>query len=188
MPYLEVQIVDGWLIRSPFIRLMSGAVIIRPLSESDDIDEITELLHRAYRRNAEQNLHFVATHQDSDTTRERLARGKAFIAEHEGKIVGTITVSWLNEPLGEFKPDLPTVTFNQFAVEPTLQGAKIGDRLLQQVEEEARAMGAKQICCDTAQPATGLVRYYEAHGYEIVGEVDWRPHVNYLSYVLVKAL
>ncbi|HLO99324.1 MAG TPA: GNAT family N-acetyltransferase [Fimbriimonas sp.] len=163
-------------------------VIIRPLSPSDDIDAITELLHRAYRRNAEQNLHFVATHQDSTVTKERLARGATFVAESEGQIVGTITVSWVTEPMGEFQPTIPTMSFNQFAVDPSRQGEKIGDRLLNQAEEQARTMGVQQICCDTAQPASGLIRYYQSHGYEVVGEVDWRPHVNYLSYVLVKAL
>lgn len=167
---------------------MSNAVIIRPLLDSDDVDAITELLHRAYRRNAEQNLHFVATHQDSTVTKERLARGVSFVAECNGRIVGTITVSWVTEPMGEFQTNVPTVSFNQFAVDPTMQGARIGEQLLHQVEEQAKTMGAEQICCDTAQPATGLIRYYQAHGYQIVGEVDWRPHVNYLSYVLAKPL
>ncbi len=56
------------------------------------------------------------------------------------------------------------------------------------VEEEARRLGAKEKCLDTAQEADHLVTYYQRLGYEIRAEADWRPTVNYKSWVMVKEL
>jgi predicted N-acetyltransferase YhbS len=167
---------------------MSG-ILIRPLKPDDGVQEITALLHRAYRRNADMDIHFVASHQDIEVTKERLANGPSFIAELDGKIVGTITLTFpMNVPHAEYMTDRPLASFGQFAVEPGLQKAGIGRRLIETVEKEAIQLGAEEICLDTAQPAVHLIAYYERLGYEIRAEADWRPEVNYKSWVMVKTL
>ena len=65
--------------------------IIRLLNESDSLEELTELLHRAYRVLADLNLRYMATHQDVSVTRDRIKNGRCFVAELNGRVVGTIT-------------------------------------------------------------------------------------------------
>ena len=164
-------------------------LLIRPLQPDDSVEEITSLLHRAYKKNAEMNFHFVATHQSSELTAERLQGGVPFVAEQNGQIVGTITLEFPIEiPHGEYVTDRPLALFGQFAVEPKLQGSGVGFELLRRAEEEARRLGAAEICLDTAQGAKHLISYYERQGYQIRAEADWRPSVNYKSWVMVKEL
>jgi predicted N-acetyltransferase YhbS len=166
-----------------------AVVLIRPLAADDCVDEITSLLHRAYKKNADMDIHFVASHQSREVTRERLGNGSSFIAELEGKIVGTITLTFpIDVPHAEYHTDKLLASFGQFAVEPGLQGSGIGRKLIETVEEEAKRLGAGEICLDTAQPAAHLISYYERFGYEIRAEADWRPDVNYKSWVMVKDL
>lgn len=163
-------------------------VVIRPLRDGE-IPAVTELLHRAYRRLAEQGLHFVAAHQDDDTTRKRIRGGTCLVAEQDGEIVGTITYLPPGEKGGCEWYDRPDVAeFEQYAVEPSLQGSGIGVRLLDEAERMARADGAAELACDTAEPATGLIAMYLARGYRRVQPVDWRPFTNYESVVLSKRL
>jgi predicted N-acetyltransferase YhbS len=164
-------------------------VLIRHLSPDDCVDEITSLLHRAYKQNADMNIHFVASHQSADVTRERLVQGTAYIAVLDGQIVGTITLTFpIDVPHAEYHTDKPLASFGQFAVEPGLQGSGIGRKLIETVEAEAIRLGAEEICLDTAQPAKHLIAFYERLGYEIRAEADWRPDVNYKSWVMVKSL
>lgn len=165
------------------------SIRIRPIASEDCVEEITRLLHRAYKKNADLNIHFVASHQPSETTRDRLDQGSAFVAELNGGIVGTITLTYpIDVPHAEYLTDLPLASFGQFAVDPALQGSGIGRMLIDTVEAEAKRLGAKEICLDTAQPAHHLISYYQRLGYEIRAEADWRPEVNYKSWVMVKVL
>ncbi len=168
---------------------MSEGLVIRRLRDIDCVVELTDLIHRAYRANAEMGFHFVATHQSPDVTRERLDGGIPFVAELNGRIVGTITLEFpVDIPHGEYVTNRPLALFGQFAVDPECKGTGIGRQLLQIAEEEAARLGAEEICLDTAQGAKHLVSYYERQGYAIRAEADWRPDVNYKSWVMVKDL
>ena len=166
-----------------------GGPVIRELEPRDSVEAITGLLHRAYARNAKAGLFFVATHQSPEVTRKRLAEGWALVAEQEGDIVATIVLRCPRPvPYGEYAPAWPIGSLAQFAVDPRHVGTGLGRRLLERVELEARARGARELCLDTAQPASGLIVYYEALGYRIVARADWRPEVNYESWIMAKAL
>ncbi len=105
-------------------------VIIRPWSEGDSIEELTEFLHRAYKVLADMQLRFHATFQDVEVTRERIAGASCFIAEHQGKIIGTITYYGPSHTKGTPFLDLPgTAHMGQLGVEPEMRGRKIGTQL-----------------------------------------------------------
>jgi predicted N-acetyltransferase YhbS len=162
---------------------------IRRWEPDDCVHSLTALIHRAYRPNAELGFHFVATHQTPEVTQDRLNSGTAFVAEIDHRIVGTITLEFpIDIPHGEYATDRPLALFGQFAVEPDLKGSGIGRLLLEAAESEARSLGALEICLDTAQGADHLISYYQRQGYEIRAEADWRPEVNYKSWVMVKTL
>lgn len=165
-----------------------GTIFIRPLLAGDSVEDLTELLHRAYAVLAGMGLKYMATHQSVEVTRARVAEGECFVATSNRAIVGTIAFRPAARTKGCPWYDRPEVaSFGQFAVEPTLQSNGLGRRLVAQVEERARASGAKEIALDTAEPATHLVEWYGRLGYRFIETTKW-SHTNYRSVVLSKAL
>lgn len=163
-------------------------ITIRPYDEADNIEELTELLHRAYAGLAAMGFRYWATFQGPDITRDRLNGRLSFMAELDGVIIGTITL--YDRPsddkcLTYRRPDV--AKFGQFGVEPQYQSSGIGGRMMDLVEETAKAMGFAELACDTASTATHLVEWYIRRGYTIVEEVQW-DLTNYKSVVLSKQL
>ena len=168
--------------------MLAMQVTVRRLTEQDDLGELTKLLNRAYARLADMGLNFVATYQDEATTRRRIADAECFVAEADGKIVGTILLrlpgvshgcDWYNQP--------NVAVFGQFGVEPDFQGHGIGSALLAHVEEKAKEAGATELALDTAKPATHLIELYQKKGFRIVDEVQW-DITNYRSVIMSKDL
>lgn len=161
---------------------------LRLLSETDSIAELTELLHRAYASLADRGLKYVATYQDEATTLRRAQRGQCWIAEQDGKLVGTISYYPPQITDGCAWYDRPEVaSFGQFAVDPELQRTGLGSRMLDRVEEQAMADGADELALDTAEPAKHLIDYYERRGYREIERVQWDV-TNYVSVIMSKRL
>jgi len=131
-------------------------------------------------------LLFVASHQDDSITLDRIERGTCFIAEMDGKIVGTITL-YDSAASRHYNFLTGGCYFGQFAVEPGLQSSGIGSLLLEKVEALGREWGLKQIALDTSEDAKGLIAYYEKRGYKFLDFIQWKD-VNYRSVRLVKDL
>lgn len=159
---------------------------IRPLRQEDSLADLTDLLHRAYRRLLDMGLQYLATRQPEEVTRRRIGKGKCFVAVSGTRIIGTVTycfppswpqVPWFNQP--------GVASVGQFAVEPSLQRNGIGSALLTHVERLARDEGVKELSLNTAQPAEHLIAYYTKRGYRHVDDTDETlPH--YRSVILSK--
>ena len=163
---------------------------IRSWRSTDSIPELTRLLHRAYKPLADMGLRFVATYQDDEMTRKRISVGTCFVAqrEPEGVMVGTINYRPPGAADGTPWYELPTVAyFGQFAVEPALQRAGIGEMLLNAAEQAAKCDGATELAFDTSEQATHLIAYYSRRGFRFIEHVRW-PDVNYRSVVMSKGL
>lgn len=168
---------------------------IRPLQSSDSLDELTRLLHAAYASLAAQGWNFTAVDQSVDVTRDRLAGAQGFVAELDGRLVGTVAVRG-PKPAGEaYIADPPpplyttpgTAILSQLAVHPDCRGQGVGERLIDAAEAWAAAQGFAQIALDTAEPAVALRRRYERRGYITVGGVQWQGK-TYASVLMSKAL
>lgn len=173
---------------------MSAAASLRPLSASDSLDALTALLHRAYARLAAMGLNFTAVDQSVETTRRRVGSGQCFVAELDGRIVGTVTVCEAYDPNREpwaratpwfYRRDVAHL--HQLAVDPSAQGQGLGDRLVAACEQWARAQGRGGLALDTAAPAAHLRRRYGRLGYREVDDVQWHGK-RYRSVLMVKAL
>ena len=163
-------------------------VTIRPLNDHDSLEQLTGLLHRAYKSLAELGLRYVATYQTVDITRRRVSKGICFVAECDGKLIGTIM----------YNPDQFTglwswyeregvAKISQLGVEPSWQGRGLGRMLVEAAETRAREDGAKELALDTAEPATHLIDWYGRMGYRLVGHADWEV-TNYRSVIMSKKL
>ena len=162
---------------------------IRAIRDSDDFVALTELIHAAYAPQAIRGLRYWGTYQTPDDTRKRLGQGFGFVAEVAGRFVGTITVRppQPDSPLALYREPC-TWSFGQFAVGPALKGRGLGRRLHDHVLAFARSRGARTMALDTASPAASLIAMYRRWGYELAGEVDWRPRTNYVSVVMRKQI
>jgi predicted N-acetyltransferase YhbS len=162
-------------------------VSIRPLAATDSISAITRLLHAAYRPLAEAGMRYVTSHQDDERTRIRCAKGDCYVAEMKGEIVGTVTLSTVENTKGTPWHDRSDVaSFGQFAVKPELQRFRIGSRLMDTVEARAKDLGVAEIALDTSEHASHLIRYYQSRGYRFIEHTRW-SEVNYRSVILSKS-
>jgi GNAT superfamily N-acetyltransferase len=162
--------------------------VIRRLRETDSLAELTEMLHRAYAGLAAAGMRYLASHQTETVTATRVSSGECYVALCGGRLVGTITLVPPGGGRGAAYYQRPGVAaFQQFGVEPELQGTGIGSRLLETVEARAQELGAVEMALDTAECATQLIAAYERRGYRIVDRVDWEV-TNYVSVVMAKPL
>jgi GNAT superfamily N-acetyltransferase len=170
------------------MKLNPDDIVIRPLEDSDSIEEITDLLHRGYKALANMGLKYLATYQDVATTKKRISRGESFVATHGDRIIGTIGF-YSPSPFGG-SPWLErddVSEFGQFAVDPEYQGSGVGTRMVKFVEDYARSKGLSEICLDTSEKATHLIEWYTKLGYRFIEYVDW-DITNYRSVILSKAI
>ena len=163
-------------------------VIRRFNEETDSIPELTELLHRAYKRLADMGLNFVATYQSDVETKKRITRGECFVVTLNDTIIGTVAL-YKDKKTSQcewYRKD-GVCYFGQFAVEPEYQNLGIGSKLMQFTEEHAAKSGLTEIALDTSEKAQHLIDYYVKRGYRFVQYQQWDV-VNYRSVVLSKKL
>lgn len=155
----------------------------------DSLQELTDLINRAYKALADQGMRYVGTHQGPETTAQRIAGGLTWVALDGSRLIGTVTVYPPGSMSGcpYYRDEAPAV-FGQFAVCPNHQKKRIGSQLLNRAEGSARQWGATLLACDTSEQALGLIEMYQKWGFAVVGEADWRPAVNYKSVILAREI
>jgi GNAT superfamily N-acetyltransferase len=171
---------------------ISVTVTIRRIDPArDSLDDLTTLLRAAYRPLADRGLNFIATTQDVSVTQKRIESATAcwVAVAAEDIVVGTVCyyagAHFSAGPQWYVQPGV--CHFGQFAVSPKLQAGGIGSALLTRVEECAAADRKHELACDTAEPATHLIEFYERRGFRIVERHRW-PHAHYDTVVLSKNL
>jgi GNAT superfamily N-acetyltransferase len=164
-------------------------VEIRRLAEADSLQDLTDLLHRAYASLGAMGFRYRAVDQDVETTKTRLSKGECFVVVHQGLVVGTALLSppSLRAPWCEWYDRLDVSVLSQLAVEPRFQGRGWGSALVRHIEGRAAELRAAELSVDTSQGATHLIEFYGARGYRNVGYAQW-THTNYRSVLLSKRL
>lgn len=169
-------------------------LVLRPLADTDSLEAITALLHRAYAPLAAMGLNYTAVDQTVAMTRERVLGGQCWVLARGAQVVGTLTVNgpfdpqrhaWARATPWYFRTDVAHI--HQFAIEPALRGQRLGERLFAACEAWARAQGHRAIALDTAVPAHHLRALYGRWGFADVDEVQWDGK-HYRSVVMVKPL
>ena len=161
---------------------------IRVLADTDSVDKLTSLLHRAYARLGALRLNFTAVDQSPAVTAQRVNWGTCYVAVADQKLVGTILVRGTHESSECSYFNQPGVaTAHQFAVAPEYQGTGVGSALLLQAERWASENGFTSLMLDTAESVADLIEFYSRRGYRKVGMVQW-PGKRYRSAVMGKRL
>jgi GNAT superfamily N-acetyltransferase len=160
------------------------SITIRDWKNEDDVAALTRMLHRAYAPLAAAGLRYMATHQSPDVTMRRLTRGRAFVAEKDGEIIGTLTVYPPDpESTVAIYRDPMTYHFGQFAVDPGHNGNGIGRTLHQAAIDHTREQGGRYLSLDTAGPAADLIATYQRWGYRIMERMSFSS-TNYESVIM----
>lgn len=170
----------------------ASGLTVRLYLPSDNIPQVTGLLHRAYAKQVAMGLKPLAGRQDDATTLRRVQSGECYLAIQAGpkgeKIVGTILFHEVEDAKGPPWFQNPQVdSFSQFGVDPDLQGHGIGQLLLDKCEARALECGSTELALSMAEPDTDLMRYYLKRGYRFIENWQW-PYTNYLSAILSKSL
>ncbi|MFH2048061.1 MAG: GNAT family N-acetyltransferase [bacterium] len=161
---------------------------IRPLNDSDSIEELTDLLHRAYAVLAEMGFRYYATHQTPEQTKERISKGQCYVAVFNDNIIGTITYYTSENTHGSpFLNTQGVSHMGQMGVEPALQKHGIATKLIKYVEQIAHENGDKELALDTAEGASHLIEWYKRLGYRFIEYISWDV-TNYRSVVMSKKI
>ena len=118
----------------------------------------------------------------------RLTQGYSYLAFIENEIVSTITLR-IDTPESriEYYRSPNVAVFAQFAVKKSHQGKKIGTKMMNLIEFEAKKRGVSYLALDTSENALDLIKMYSTRGYIKVGEHNW-DFTNYKSIILSKKL
>ena len=163
-------------------------IIIRPINSSDSLEELTSLLHKSYKKLADLGFKFLATHQDVETTKQRLDNSECYVAILNNKLIGTICYrspalkakhEYYNQPF--------VASYGQFAIDPAYQNVGLGGKLIDFVEKCAVRDNAKEIGIDTAEGAIDLIEFYKKRGYHFKAYAQWET-TNYRSVIMTKTL
>lgn len=161
------------------------------LFEDRDTDGLTDLLHAAYAELGARGWNYTAVDQDAATTRARARGGQCWVAESDGQLVGTLTMS-LPPSTDLFELTMAAreehrAWLNQVAVSPGARGRGISADLWRRGRAWAASQGASSVGVDTAIPAEHLVALYTAWGFTAVDTIHW-PGKTYDSVVMTRHL
>jgi GNAT superfamily N-acetyltransferase len=163
-------------------------IIIRQFASTDDIEELTLLLNKSYKKLSDQGFKYLASHQNSKTTKQRIDEGQCFVIFFENKLIATITYYSPTQASGNEWYDQDFVaSYGQFAVDTEFQKIGLGGKLIGFVENLAKSDNAREIAVDTAEGASELISYYSKRDYKFVGHTQWNE-TNYRSVLLSKKI
>jgi ribosomal protein S18 acetylase RimI-like enzyme len=141
-----------------------SAIRVRPATPAD-APSIAAVLHESF---VEYNASytdeaFAATTPAREQVRRRMDEGPVWVATHDDATVGTVSVV----PHGE------ALYIRGMAVLPSARGQRVGEALLQQVEDFASAHGYKRLFLSTTPFLSRAIKLYERAGFR---RTDEGPH------------
>jgi GNAT superfamily N-acetyltransferase len=151
-------------------------VTIRRLESKDSIQELTDLLHRAFKSDGQHSYTYGMAEQSEETTRMQIKSGDCWVAELDGRLIGVVILypprpdvrrRWYRPRLSRLSAYLRLV-----AVHPDFQGVGIGTMLLCHCERIAMKMGAWELAgsCPVGSRQLSL---FKRRGYRVFRYVSF---------------
>ncbi len=160
---------------------------IRP-AVPEDVLEVADLLEQVIEHLHRSGKNYPNWHHGKYPTpavpAAAMARGDLYVAEQDGKIVGTVTINALQAPQYEGMPWRVAAepekvrVIHTLATRPAARGSGLSRRLLAYAEELACRQGAVAMRLDTFHQNEPARHIYEKSGYVHIGYVvfsDIRP-------------
>lgn len=105
---------------------------------------------------------------------DRAERAELYVAELDGRIVGTVTVAEHGTPYAEISQP-GELEFRMLAVDPEVGGRRIGTALVEFVAEEARRRGHQRVVISVVRGNAAAEHLYQRLGFQRVPARDWEP-------------
>lgn len=150
-------------------------------------EELTILLHKAYKKHTDNNLDYAAAKQDIETTKNRIGNGSCILIRYKDKLVGTITFKEATNKSFRWYERGHNVYLSQMAVDPDYSDAKVYFRLMSYLNKKSKECSYDACIADTSEKATKLTKHYLKLGYQIVAYKSWSG-TNYYSYIFRKPI
>ncbi|MFO0747585.1 MAG: GNAT family N-acetyltransferase [Myxococcota bacterium] len=164
---------------------MDKPIDIREARPTDD-EAVGELLvtafMTAYAAKMPEVVYSDARKRDLRDVATKRGEGKVFVAEADGRVVGTVMVYPPGAPRSEaWLPNAADI--RQLAVAPAHFGKGYSEALMNAVEAAAWDMGVSVLSLHVRKGADGVARLYERRGYRRAPEGDLQlPEVHLLAY------
>lgn len=162
--------------------MKAEGVEIRPMRETDGWEELTALLHDAYREHLRAGRNYAAGTQSPGETRRRCEGGTTLLAFVGGCLAGTATLHGQRR-YGR----APSGYISQVAVSPEFRHSGLGRKLLAGLERIASEKGYSVLDCNTAASARPLIAWYLGQGWRKVSLRSF-PGTSYYSILFRKRL
>ncbi|CAN0621068.1 N-acetyltransferase [Burkholderia multivorans] len=162
-------------------------VVVRRFDPAfDGYRPLTGMLRRAFAHLGAMGLNCTCVDQTEEVTRRRVEAGECFVAVSNARVIGTITLYATDAASAcSLYRHAGVASVRQVAVDPDWQGCGIGAMLLNFAEQWAATRGYTLLALDTPQPATHLLAFYRALGFEVVDVVRFAGK-RYDSAILCK--
>ncbi|MCR4470004.1 GNAT family N-acetyltransferase [Burkholderia sp. SCN-KJ] len=150
--------------------MRADRVIVRRFDPAvDSYTQLTALLHRAFARLGAMGLNCTCVDQAEEVTRRRAEAGECHVAVSGSRVVGTMTLYATDpaSPCSLYRRD-GVASVRQVAVDPGWQGGGIGATLLAFAGQWAALRGYSLLALDTPHPASHLLAFYRAQGFDVV--------------------
>lgn len=105
---------------------------------------------------------------------DRAQRAELYVAELDGRVVGTVTVAEHGRPYAEVSSP-EELEFRMLAVDPEVGGRGIGTQLVRFVVAEARRRGRARVVISVVRGNEGAEQLYRRLGFVREPERDWEP-------------
>lgn len=159
-----------------------SAVVLRQAEPGDDV-AIGELLVEAFVSTYERKMPEVTVTAQRkadlrDVAAKRALGAEIWVAEREGRVVGTVTV-WRPGAARSEAWVKGAADLRQLAVSGAVRGSGVSTLLMDHAESWVRAQGYPGVCLHVRRGAGGVRSVYEKRGYQRrpEGDLDLLPDV-----------
>jgi ribosomal protein S18 acetylase RimI-like enzyme len=115
----------------------------------------------------------------------RAGRSQLVVARDGGRIVGAVALVLAGD-FGEITASEDEAAFRMLVVDPAARGRGVGEALVRECLDRARAAGKRRMVLSTDPRMAAAHRLYDRLGFTRLPERDWspRPGIDLLAYAL----
>lgn len=162
------------------------SVVVVEKPEYISFDKIHELLWRANKDNRDKGFILKTSELTGEQLKARLGtEGKCFVALDEGRLVGTISVRFMERNTWYARGRI--ADFMLFAIIPEYQKRHIGSLLFEKAFSYVRENGHSVVELDTAENNKNAINCYKHYGFKMVG-YKANPRGDHYSVIMAKWL